>query len=106
MIYLASPYSHPDPAIREERYIRASKVLVELYLWRELWAYSPIVHCHELAKTFQLPRDAQFWKGYNTHMLLLATELHVIRLDGWDTSAGVQFEVDTANKAEIPVRYV
>ena len=106
MIYLASPYSDPDPFIREQRYLSAAKVLVERYLSQMIWAYSPIVHCHELAKIWTLPREFQFWKDYNQHMLILSTELHVLRLAGWQESAGIAHEIDVADKAEIPVKYI
>lgn len=93
MIYLASPYTHPDPFVREMRYVSTMKVLVEQYLLKARWAYSPIVHCHELAKIGDLPKDGSFWKQYDFHMLELAEELHILRLDGWTSSEGIKNEL-------------
>lgn len=106
MIYLASPYTHPDPFIREERYLRACKVLAEQYLAKKRWAYSPIVHCHELAKIVQLPREASFWGDYNHHMLTYSSALHVLRIDGWMESAGVEQEIKWADELGKPVEFI
>lgn len=106
MIYLASPYTHYDPFIREERYIRACKVLAEQYLAKRLWAYSPIVHCHELAKMVNLPREASFWMEYNFYMLAKCSELHVLRIDGWDQSKGIYEEINEAKRLGIPLKFI
>lgn len=96
-IYIASPYTHKDPWIREERYLRASRVLTQ-YLRDKRWAYSPIVHCHELAKVDALPHDAEFWREYDFAMLATAAELHVLRIEGWEDSLGVRAEIDEATR--------
>lgn len=104
-VYLASPYSHDDPFVREDRYLRTMK-----YMSRALAAgrfvYSPIVHCHELAKVADLPRDAKFWEAYNFTMLDAATELWVLCLPDWDLSLGVDGEVQHAKSIPIPVVYL
>lgn len=105
MIYIGSPYSHPDPLVREERYLRASKILTE-YLKAGRWAYSPIVHCHELAKIWDLPKEAEFWRSYDFHMLALATEFHILCLEGWAASVGLTAERVEAERLQIPVRYI
>ena len=48
MIYVASPYTHEDPAVREERYLAALRYTAKL-LANKRWCFSPIVHCHDLA---------------------------------------------------------
>lgn len=106
MIYLASPYSHPDPFEREHRYVTVLKVLTEQFLAKRIWAYSPIVHCHELAKVSTLPKDMEFWSDYNHHMLSLCEELVVVRMDGWESSRGVKAEILWAEGMNIPVRYL
>lgn len=93
MIYLASPYTHPDPFVREQRYLEAAKMCAE-YLKQRRWVYSPIVHCHELAKIIELPKDASYWEAYNYHMLSRSTELHVLMIEGWGESKGVAAEIN------------
>lgn len=90
-IYIASPYSHADPEVRERRYQQVMYYTAAL-LGTRRWCYSPIVHCHELANTHNIPTDAQYWMNYNFAMLSSAKELHVYCLDGWQDSVGVAAE--------------
>jgi hypothetical protein len=48
MIYLASPYSHPDPAVREARFREACRAAAKLMRLGQP-AFSPIVHGHPIA---------------------------------------------------------
>jgi Domain of unknown function (DUF1937) len=105
MIYLATPYTHPDEAVREQRYHEA--LLAVKWLLREhMWVYSPIVHCHHLATCYRLPHDAKFWWDYNSHMLSRADELMVLALEGWQDSMGVAQECDFAYQLNKPVRFM
>ena len=103
--YLASPYAHADHKIMDWRYSEAMRCLHKLLLRRQ-WTYSPIVHCHELAKTHQLPRDFVFWVEFNDAMLKPASELLVLTLNGWQESNGVTHEIDLAYELNIPIRFV
>ena len=59
MIYLASPYSHPDPAVRKERFHAACQARAELI--RAGWiVFSPIVHSHPLVE-HGVPTTWDFW---------------------------------------------
>lgn len=105
MIYLASPYTHADPWVMEERYLRAARVLSQL-LATGLWTYSPIVHCHELAKIASLPKDAKFWQAYDFAMIRVCSKLMILRIDGWEQSRGVAAEKAEAERLGIPVEYI
>lgn len=91
--YLASPYSSPNKTIQEIRYkfaLRATAWLMQ----KGFHVFSPIVHCHELAKEFALPRDAEYWKEYNFCMLERADHLHLLLVDGWEESRGMRQEIE------------
>lgn len=103
MIYLASPYTSPSSSVMEMRYRMVAKVCADMLRTGEI-VYSPIVHCHELAKFHDLPRDFEFWQHYNFGMLEHADELQVLMLDGWEASKGLQGELRFANKKDIPFR--
>ncbi len=103
--YIASPYSHGDPHIREMRYMYAAKYTAAC-LAAEDHVYSPIVHCHEIAKTFNLRGDFDFWRDYNLSMLAHAYELRILRIDGWESSRGLQAERDFAVVHELRIVYV
>ncbi len=92
-IYLASPYSHPDPGVVENRY-QSVMAYTALLLIKKQWVYSPIVHCHEMAKKHKLPTDAAYWQDYNETMLRAADELYVLMLHKWQNSVGVRMELE------------
>lgn len=93
MIYLASPYSHPDPLVMKTRFLLAEQVTAGLLATCQ-WTYSPIVHCHELASKYKLPTDFNYWKAYNLHMLRRAESFAVLTIPGWQESKGVTGELD------------
>lgn len=104
MIYLASPYSHPDPAVRQERYEQA--MAAQAYLLREgVYTYSPIVACHPMALAHDLPTDAGWWQNYNFAMMSMCNWLFVLELDGWDNSVGVQAEIRWAQQFQMPITH-
>jgi Domain of unknown function (DUF1937) len=103
--YLASPYTHADSDVMENRYIQARNCTAWL-LSLKIWVYSPIVHCHELAKYHELPRDADYWWEYNKAMLEPASELIVLALDGWQDSTGVAKEVGLADRLKKSISFI
>lgn len=105
MIYLASPYSHDSWHVRETRYLNAVKAC-EFLLAQRRWVYSPIVHCHELAKMVALPGDFGFWKDYNFAMLSRCETFMILRIEGWETSKGVSTEKAEAERLQIKVEYL
>lgn len=103
--YVASPYYHEAPLVREERYLHASHYIMNCLKNGEP-VFSPIVHCHELAKIWGLPKDRDFWRSYNYAMLERALGLRVLRLNGWQSSAGVKEEIADAERLNIPVSFI
>lgn len=101
-IYLASPYSHKDPFIREMRYLWVMKEMGAM-LKTGLYVYSPIVHCHELVKVCDLPRDAAFWEKYNFTMLAAAEYLYLLVIPGTRESIGCAAEIKQAQSCNIPI---
>jgi len=104
-IYLASPYSHPNPMVQEFRYLAAMDCTRQL-LQNHRWVYSPIVHCHVLAHNHGMPTDAEFWRDYNEAMISTATELVILGLPDWEKSTGVRFERTHAIALGIPTSLI
>jgi len=101
MIYLASPYTDPSAVIMDQRY-EAAMHCTALMLRRRMYVYSPIVHCHELAKRHELPRDFEFWQKYDLHMLDRSSQILVLKLPGWQESRGVTAELAHARSTCMP----
>lgn len=105
MLYIASPYSHKDPNVMEQRYLMV-RAFSALGLKKGFMVYSPIVHCHELAKAEDLPKDFEFWMTYNKHMIGRSSALVVCCIPGWQESLGVTEEITFAGDLKIPVTLV
>lgn len=105
MIYIASPYSDPDPAVMEQRFDAVARYAGQL-MNEGLVVYSPIVHCHPIAVRVGLPRTWDFWKKFDTEMIRRATELQVLMVPGWRESKGIAAEVEIAKSLGIPVSFV
>lgn len=105
MIYLASPYSHPDPVIKKTRFLLVEQCCAMLINQGYL-VWSPIVHCYEMAKKFEMPDDAEFWKHYNFDFIRRSDGIYVLDIEGWQESKGVQMEIRLAEEMMIPVGYV
>src|SRR5262245_65412633 len=88
MIYFASPYSHPDPAVREQRFQAACAATARLLLDGNR-VYSPVVHVHPLVR-YGLSADWSFWERFDQPHLEVCDEIVVLTLDGWRESGGLQ----------------
>lgn len=105
--YLASPYSHPDPAVRLARFQAACRAAAHLMQIGHT-VFSPIAHSHPIAEHLpaELLMSWDFWRGQDFPLLELAGEVVVMTLDGWKESRGVQAEIAHAEKHGIPIRYM
>ena len=104
MIYLASPYSHPDPEIRTYRFHAACSAAARL-MRRGHVVFSPIAHGHPLAQ-HGVPTDWAYWKRQLSVYLGRCDELVVLTIDGWRESIGVSAEILIAQTLSLPVRYL
>jgi len=103
-IYIASPYTHQDPIVVQRRFEQVERITAAM-LKAGIHAYSPIVHCHELAKKYKLPVRFDFWRDHNFAILAKASQLTVVCLEGWQTSKGITEERNLATMLSIPIRY-
>ena len=104
MIYVASPYTHPDPAVREARFQAACRAAAELIRQGKA-VFAPIAHSHPIAQ-YGLPKDWSFWQACDRQHLEVCSEVVVLMLDGWEQSRGVQAEIAIARELGKPVSFI
>ena len=104
-IYIASPYSNPDPIVMRKRFDAVLRYTADCMKKGEI-VYSPIVHNHPIAQVTELPATWDFWKRIDFTFLKRASELRVLMLQGWKESIGVTDEIGYAIMQDIPVTYV
>jgi len=102
LVYLACPYSHPDPAVRLERFNAANRAAARL-MASGVYVFSPISHTHPIALAGDLPLGWDFWQGYDRAVLACCERLLVLMLDGWESSVGIRAEIALAQEMGIPV---
>ena len=105
LIYLASPYSHPDPAVKADRFEAACKAAA-WYMDRGFQVFCPIAHSHPIEQIgLGSIRNEDFWLHQDFAILRHCDELVVLCIDGWETSSGVAREIAFAANNNIPVTY-
>ena len=90
-VFLSSPYSHPDPAVIEDRV----RIAGEACAWLHQEGYlpmSPIVHWHHAGIQNGLPTHALAWTEWNRRWVEAAQAIAFLHLDGWRDSTGMAME--------------
>lgn len=97
-IYLAAPYSHPNPAVCLFR-IKAVNRMAAKLLKEGHEVFSPLSMGHAICSTCELPTDFSFWRATCLSMIEhWATHVYVLDLEGWKESVGVHEEMALAEK--------
>lgn len=104
-IYLAVPYTHISPFVRERRFEMVNYKAAELMKEGHI-VFSPISHSHPIAVQENLPLTAEFWQQMNESFLDWCDSVYVYRLAGWQGSTGIQSEIEYAIKTGKPVIYI
>jgi len=104
-IYIASPYAHESATVRECRF-QAVMCYTAHLMQKGIACYSPITYFHQIALTYSLPKDWDYWKMMDLPLLAKASAMHVLCLDGFAASKGVEAEVEFAATIGILPEYV
>ena len=108
LVYIASPYSHDDSRIVNDRFDKVrdyTASLMQSIYDTGCVPFSPILHCHEMAQVHDLPKGHEYWMVVDKTILRHCDELWVYMLDGWQESAGIKMEIEFAESLQIPVKY-
>jgi hypothetical protein len=102
--YVASPYSHPNPEIRKERYelaVKSAKTLTRL----GYSAFVPIAYdgLWDLDPNYTVDHSWSFWEKIDLPILDRCAALILLELPDWDASRGVAGELEHCEKVGIPV---
>jgi hypothetical protein len=102
--YVCSPYSHCDPAVRQERFEAACRAAAELTR-QGTTVYCPVAHTHAIAK-YGLPLNWDYWQIHDRRFLEMCSEVVVLTLPGWRDSVGVTAEIEIARALGKPVSFL
>lgn len=105
MIYLASPYTDPDPRLMEWRYIQACKASAQLLRDCEI-VYCPIAHSHGIALHGCLDHDWAQFEDMDSYFLALCKRMIILTLPGYDESIGIKAEIAVVRALGKPIEYM
>jgi Domain of unknown function (DUF1937) len=104
-LYLGTPYSK-YPAGLEQAFVDACNLCGKL-LQRGLIVYSPIAHTHPVAMHAGLdPLDHKIWLPFDEVRMNKADAMLVAMMKGWETSKGIQHEIDYFMQARKDVYFL
>jgi hypothetical protein len=106
LVYLATPYSHPEWEVKKHRYRMACSMAASL-MEQGYLVFCPIAHSHPI-ETYGMPelKSGDWWLRQDFAILKHCDELLVYKMDGWAISYGVGKEIAFANEHLIPIRYI
>lgn len=104
IIYIGSPYSHPDENIRIERFNQVTIFAAQL-VSKGYTAISPITYGHLLLDYKKMPTEFEFWNKFCISLLSKCSDIYIYKIDGWQESKGLKAEIEFAEKNNINVKY-
>lgn len=99
LLYLASPYSHPDPTVQATRVQQIQAITAKL-VDEGFIVFSPVLYTTRIADT-ATPR--QGWYTWTLNMLAKSDILVIAQLEGWKDSIGIGLEIAYALGKGIPI---
>lgn len=110
LTYLACPYTHQDPKVRDFRRDAADKyaAILAAHHREEFAVFSPISQGPRLEPYLarHLATDHRFWMKQCIGILRHASLMIVLPLHGWRESRGVQEELEFCENNGIPVKFL
>jgi hypothetical protein len=104
-IYLACPYSHPDPMIREYRY-EAACLAAGILFQKGYLVYAPIPSWHHISSKQGFDGSYKNFAAQDISFIRWSTEVWVLDLPGRLDSIGVQQEISFAKALGKIIRIV
>jgi nucleoside 2-deoxyribosyltransferase len=100
-IYLSAPYTiHPKAC-----FMLANRKAAELMMEGNI-VFSPISHSHPIAIQENMSNAHEFWMQQDLPFIEFCDELYVLQLEHWETSKGVQKEIEYATELGKPIKYI
>lgn len=111
LIYVAGPYSSPDPLVCKAR-MEAFNAVMAVLITHGKHPVSPLLNHYvsekqlEAGRAADFPLDWAYWKSYSLNLLRRCDRMVVVMADGWEHSSGVIAEIAVAESLGLPIDYV
>lgn len=101
MIYLASPFTHPSPVVREQRIAAVRDFTAHLLLQRKICVFSPVLYTASIPDA---PIPFEAWTHLNDEMIRRCDIFGILDIEGWEESRGIKHEMAIALAFGKPVQ--
>ena len=101
MIYIGSPYT-ANPELNYRWNLELTGLLMKEN--RRRIYYNPICYGHQFKDVVGIDFKAWYW--HNLDFMKISDSMLVLCLDGWEDSAGLQYEIDYFKSMNKPVTYM
>jgi hypothetical protein len=105
IIYLASPYTHPERMVKELRFHKVTEYTAKQVAEGNI-VFSPITYGHLLSEFHDMPTDFKFFENFCLTFLSKCDEMHILKIEGWEESEGIDQEEQFCYMNNIPVKYI
>ena len=104
--YAATPYTRYNRGL-VGAYLDACRICSSIYLAYKAPLFSPIAYCHGMTTHGDLPAiDHHFWMEFNRPFIEACGALIIVKMDGWDESAGIADERRMFKMAGKPIYFL
>ena len=104
LVYVAAPYSRvPDKKELMERIADFCGYYMIKHPGE--YAITGLVHHYAAVQRPELGTDYRFWEEFCVGFIKRSEKLVVLMIDGWDSSTGVNAEINLAKRLNIPIEY-
>jgi capsule polysaccharide modification protein KpsS len=104
-VFIISPFTHEDDSIVQQR-VELTETYVANLIKQGLTVQSQIAMLYYLTTKHDIPITYDFWRKYCHQMLEACEQVHVLCLDGWEQSVGVDDEIKLARRLNKRITYV
>lgn len=105
MIYVCVPYTHNSQEIQNTRVDFARAYAARLFECGAV-VLCPLVQRASIAHYMRRDITAADWKAYCRALMRFASEITIIKLDGWSQDNDVRDAIAFAQVLNVPVRWV
>ena len=101
LVYVASPYSHPDRGVMQERF-EVIHCVTERIIREQTFVipFTPIAYTHQFAHI-----EGVDWTEWDINFLKVCKAILIVQMQGWVVSVGVQKEKNCCQRHGIPIYY-
>jgi len=104
-VIVVGPFNTTDEELKKRRVHTIATYCAELF-HKGIIPVSALLSGLAFAEHAELPTDTMTWANFSKLYVNGCDEMHVLQLEGYDTSRGVLLEIAEAERLGITIKYI